>query len=129
MTMPFTTPIIISPVAENGWRTIWRVIEPLNFHSDKFAKNYVVPAGCITDLKSGLRRDASAAAILHDHLYNWGVHFKQIKDRQEADDVFLEAMQSSGVAPWRAWLYFVAVRLFGKRYYKPIIEDISREKV
>jgi hypothetical protein len=66
--MPFTTAIIISPVSENSWRTTWKVLEPLNFHSNKFHKNYVVPKGTVTDLKSGLAPNCSAAAIVHDHL-------------------------------------------------------------
>lgn len=114
--MPFTTPIIVSPLSENRRVTMWKVVEPLNFYSNKYKKNYVVPAGSITDLKSSLIKNASAAAILHDHLYNQGLHFKQIKDRQEADRVFLEAMLDSGVSTTRAWLYYWGVRLCGHRY-------------
>lgn len=117
--MPFTTDVVISPINENGFRTRWRVVAPLNFHSDKLNKNYVVPKDTITDLASGLIASASAAAIVHDHLYDMGRKFKQVKDRTEADEVFLDAMIDSGVPLWRAWLYYYAVRVFGQRYYKP----------
>ena len=117
--MPFTTPIVISPISEDGFRTRWRVVEPLNFHSEKFGKNYIVPAGTITDLASGLVSAASAAAIVHDHLYAEGNRLHQIADRDEADEVFFEAMVDSGVPLWRCWAYFSAVRLFGWQFYQP----------
>jgi Protein of unknown function (DUF1353) len=98
--------------------TIWKVVEPLNFYSKHYKKNYVVPAGSITDLKSSLVKNASAAAIVHDHLYSRGLHFKQIKYREEADQVFLEAMLDSGVTKARALLYYWGVRLCGHRYLK-----------
>lgn len=114
--MPFTTPILISPIAEDGFRTRWRVIEPLNFYSETFHKNYIVPAGSETDLASGFIAAASAAAVLHDHLYGAGHRLKQVEDRAEADSVFFEAMESTGVPLWRCWAYFAAVRLFGWSY-------------
>lgn len=117
--MPFTTEIKISPMVEGNWRTLWKVVEPLNFHSERTGKNYIVPAGTMTDLASGFVVAASAAAILHDALYERGHHFNQIKDRDEADEIFFEAMVDSGVPLWRAWAYFSAVRLVGWRYYKP----------
>jgi len=116
--VPFTTVIDISPIGEGEFKTLWIVEQPLNFHSVNTAKNYVVPAGTLTDLASGFATGASAAAILHDHLYQRGIHFKQIKDKAEADDIFYEAMISTGVPQWRAWMYFLAVRMFGWRYYK-----------
>jgi uncharacterized protein DUF1353 len=117
--MPFTTAVLISPIAENGFRTVWRVHEPLNFHSDKFGKNYVVPKDTVTDLANGIIPAAAAASLLHDHLYERGVHFRQVKSRAEADDVFFEAMLDSGVPLWRCWTYFLLVRAFGTRFYKP----------
>jgi len=116
--VPFTTEIKITPMIEGQWRTLWKVTEPLNFYSEKFGKNYVVPAGTFTDLASGLIPAASAAAILHDHLYKDGHRLKQIKNRDEADEVFFEAMEETGVPLWRCWAYFSAVRLFGWQFYK-----------
>lgn len=115
--MPFTTAVKITPMAEGQWRTLWKVVEPLNFYSEKFGKNYVVPADTCTDLASGIVPAASAAAIVHDHLYQAGRKYHLIEDRSEADEVFFEAMLDSGVPLWRCWSYFAAVRAFGWRYY------------
>lgn len=117
--MPFTVWPKIEPVSEAGVRTRWRLVEPMNFWSERNGKNYVVPAGTITDLASGILSAASAASIVHDHLYADGHRLKQIKNRAEADNVFFEAMESSGVPLWRCWAYYLAVRAFGWRFYKP----------
>ena len=114
--MPFTTEILISPIGEE-LRTEWRIIEPLNFHSNIFNKNYVVPKGEVTDLASWLITAASAAAIVHDHLYKFGLKFKQIENRKEADTVFYEAMLDTGVYKIRAIAYYYAVRLFGWQFF------------
>lgn len=116
--MPFTTPVKIEPIREDGLRTRWRVSEALNFYDENFKKNYVVPAGSITDLASGILPAASAAAIVHDHLYDDGERLRQVKDRSEADLVFLDAMLDTGVPLWRAWSYYFAVRAWGWRFYK-----------
>lgn len=117
--MPFTTDIKISPISENGFRTRWKVIEPLNFHSERFGKNYVVDKDFITDLASGFISAAAAAAIVHDWLYQLGAYHRQITSRCEADEVFFEAMVDTGVPLWRCWAYFLAVRISGRRFYKP----------
>ena len=117
--MPFTVMPVITPISENGIRTRWRVVEPMNFYSEKFRRNFVVPADTITDLASGLFSAAAAASILHDHLYEDGIRLKQIKNWSEADEVFFEAMLDTGVPLWRCWLYFGAVRIFGKSFYQP----------
>lgn len=91
----------------------------MNFYSEKFEKNYVVPAGTITDLASGFIAAASAAAILHDHLYQDGLRLKQVNDRFECDEIFFEAMVDTKVPLWRAWAYFLAVRTFGWLFYAP----------
>lgn len=114
--MPFTTEILISPIGEE-LRTQWRVVSPLNFYSNKFNKNYIVPKGEVTDLASWLITTASAAAIVHDHLYKFGLKFKQIESRKEADMVFYEAMLDTGVHIIRALSYYYAVRVFGRKFF------------
>lgn len=47
-----------------------------------------------------------AAATIHDFLY-----FYAELSRKAADRVFLNALRSSGVARWRAWLMWAGVRL------------------
>ncbi len=125
--MPFTTQIHIAiPVREDERPARWETLEPLNFWSEKFHKNYVVPKGFYTDLASVPRTPllwllaggrANAAAVVHDWLYRNGCQFKQIGSRQEADDVFFEAMVDTKVPLWRAWAMFTAVKCFGGRFY------------
>lgn len=49
------------------------------------------------------------AAVLHDRLYATG----ERRSRRESDLIFLEAMQVLGVSPWRRYVMYGAVRLFG----------------
>ena len=53
-----------------------------------------------------------AAATIHDRLY-----FTAELSRKAADQVFLNALRSSGIARWRAWLMWAGVRLGGFRRY------------
>ena len=80
---------------------------PANFETDLAS----VPRFPLTWLLSGGRADA--AAVLHDWLYRSGCKFKQIKTREEADDVFLEAMQSTGVPRWPCLAMYHAVKQTG----------------
>lgn len=50
----------------------------------------------------------NAAAAIHDRLY-----FTAELSRKAADRVFFNALRSSGVARWRAWLMYTGVRLGG----------------
>ncbi|WP_346829446.1 DUF1353 domain-containing protein [Pseudomonas abietaniphila] len=52
------------------------------------------------------------AATVHDWLYTTGA-----VGRKEADAVLYRALRAEGVARWRAWLFWLGVRLGGcKRY-------------
>lgn len=53
-----------------------------------------------------------AAATIHDRLYETGELSRQASDR-----VFYNALRSSGVARWRAWLMYTGVRLGGHWRY------------
>lgn len=53
-----------------------------------------------------------AAATIHDHLYATGELSRKASDR-----VFYDALRSSGVARWRAWLMYAGVRLGGHWRY------------
>lgn len=57
-----------------------------------------------------------AAATIHDWLYSVGSAGRM--DRKAADQVFRNALCSSGVARWRAWLMWAGVRLGGHWRYK-----------
>lgn len=123
--MPFTTLIEVAPPGDH--LRLWVTLEPLNYRSAFFKRNYVVEAGFETDLASVPRLpflyavfggEAAAAAIVHDWLYRHGKRYKQIDSREEADDVFYEAMLDTGVSPWKAAIMHAAVRLFGGRYFR-----------
>ena len=52
------------------------------------------------------------AAVIHDYLYQ-----NKKPTRKEADKIFLEAMKVLGVAWWRRWIMYRAVRHFGGSSY------------
>lgn len=71
---------------------------------------------------SGLRPDGllRAGALVHDFLYRSGgklapgaVKPPRQFSRAEADSVFHRLMVRAGVRPWRAFIAYLAVRLFG----------------
>ena len=82
------------------------------FYDSHIAGMIHVPKGFPTDLTSfhvlGLaaRGRVDGPAVVHDYLYAVGAC-----SRSQADFIFKEAMLAAGVPTWRAWLYFVAVRL------------------
>lgn len=51
------------------------------------------------------------APLLHDYLYRRGG--LGIFSRADADRMFLDLMKSEGIARWRRWAAWLAVRLFG----------------
>lgn len=55
----------------------------------------------------------NSAATIHDHLY----HSSQLS-RADSDKVFYNALRSSGVARWRAWLMYAGVRIGGHWRYR-----------
>lgn len=86
---------------------------------------FIVPKGFVTDLASIPRilsplfpkvGDNLPAAVLHDWLYSKKCTEKV--DRKEADIFFLNMMAKWGVKPWRRYLMYYAVRLFGWMFYK-----------
>ena len=56
----------------------------------------------------------SAAAVVHDFLYTDGLRLKMIENREEADDVFLEALLDSGVSGFFAAAMWWGVKTFGE---------------
>lgn len=51
-------------------------------------------------------------AVIHDHLYTTGE-----LSRKASDQVFYNALRSSGTARWRAWLMWAGVRIGGRNRY------------
>lgn len=98
------------------------LIKTLMYSSDAANLTITVPRGSETNFVTGrklliVRRivqdKMNAAAVIHDSLYSDGM-----LSRQLADEVFREAMLVSGVARWRAWAAWSAVRLMGGQFYK-----------
>ena len=88
-----------------------------------------VPAGFKTDILSaphplwwvfppdGIYR---AAALIHDLLYNAEGNLNGwIYSRAEADGYLLEIMTRLGIPPWKRFLAWAAVRLFGGSHWGP----------
>lgn len=53
------------------------------------------------------------AATVHDYLYSWGR-----LTRRQADAVLYRGLRAEGVAAWRAWLFWLGVRLGGASHFK-----------
>lgn len=90
-------------------------------------KSYLilVPAGFITDFASIPKIFHSlilpygkhtAASVIHDWLYSEKCYYKFT--RLEADRMFLEIMHENGVNFFQAYLMYIAVRIFGNKYFK-----------
>ena len=96
---------------------VWRVGEPVSFYSELLGAWIDVPAGFETDFASIPRflhrllpknGEYDAPAIVHDWLYANGLYHKDT-----ADKIFLEALTSIGVAPWKRQAMYRAVVMFG----------------
>lgn len=101
-------------------RKTWRLLAPFSY-LDSDHGLIEVPAGFTTDFASVPRwpltfallgQYGHAAAVLHDYLYATGA-----LSRREADQVFRNALRSSGIARWRAWLMWAGVRAGGANRY------------
>lgn len=101
-------------------RKTWRLLAPFSY-LDPEQGLLTVPEDFETDFASVPRLPivfdlvgayGHAAAVLHDWLYR-----TCLLPREEADRVFFNALRSSGIARWRAWLMFFGVRLFGASRY------------
>ena len=101
-------------------RARWRLIEPLVYVSEN-GERVTVPVGFVTDFASvprawlayALAGDTGhEAAVVHDYLYSqrsepggW--------TRRACDREFYRALLACGEPRWRAWLMWLAVRMFG----------------
>jgi len=101
-------------------RETWRLLAPFSYLAPGHDL-ITVPAGFETDFASVPRWPLTfvllgsyghAAAVIHDWLYASGE-----LSRADADRVFHEALRSSGIARWRAWLMWGGVRIGGKSRY------------
>lgn len=119
MRAAFLTELEDRPAARPGYFTL---TAPLAFDSVKAGRLFEAEAGFETNYVTGrkllvVRRivqpKMDPAAVIHDLLYETGV-----VSRSLADAVFLEAMLVLGVARWRAYAAYAAVRVCGWRFYR-----------
>ncbi len=94
--------------------------------ADEEQRTIVVPAGFITDFASiQVLHNAflfvlfalvsgygNYAATVHDFLYSEGR-----VNRKEADAVLYRALRAEGVARWRAYLFWLGVRIGGAKHF------------
>jgi hypothetical protein len=97
------------------------LLAPLAFSSALLDRLVIVPEGFVTDFASVPRAPLTywlfggvgdEAAVVHDFLYERG-----LVPREQADDVYLEALEACGVANWRRLAMWAAVRAFGSSRY------------
>ena len=118
-TPKFTSPLVVAIVPDDE-RPV-RLKEPLTFVT---AWNYIieVPIGFQSDLASipriarpfwsRLDGETAAAAVLHDYLY--ATH---MTSRLQADNIFYEALNASGVRAFKRTVMWLAVRTFGGQFW------------
>jgi hypothetical protein len=101
----------------------WELTQPFQYGG------WTVPAGFVTDFASvprffwrllppagnGQAAAYGYAAVVHDWLYRRGYRFPS---RKTCDAIFFDLMKAAGVAPWRRWAMYLAVRAFGWLCYK-----------
>ena len=103
-------------------RTNWKLLSEFVYEDSEYGR-IVVSRGFETDFTSVPRIPVifdlvgaygHAAATLHDWLYSSG-----LVPRSSADRIFREALRTTGIARWRAWLMWAGVRLGGSSHYRP----------
>lgn len=116
--MSFKTDLIVK--SHTNYK--WQLVEPLYYYFDEKHKDYGVrvPEGFVTDFATVPRAIWSIippigkytkAAVLHDYLYE-NPHL--VKNKKEADKIFLHAMEILGVEKWKRTIMYWSVRAFGK---------------
>ena len=115
----FTEPLLVEYIDGKNWKLIKEFSFYFYYKNKKIT--ITVPTGFITDFASIPRIFWSLlpptgkygkAAVIHDYCYR-----KRLLPRKLADKVFLEAMKVLKVARWKIYIMYLAVRLFGWRYY------------
>lgn len=117
MMQRFPTPLQVELQTDHTWRLLapFSYLDPDHGRID-------VPAGFETDFASVPRLPwlfvlfgdvGHAAAVIHDRLYSAG-----LLSRSASDRVLLNALRSSGVSRWRAWLMWAGVRVGGRSRYR-----------
>ena len=100
----------------------WQLLAPLAFVRDS-GETSTAPMGFITDFASvpewawsfGFPESGEydAAAVIHDYLYTVHCIGPVEITKDDADEIFYEAMIALGVSHWRAVVMYKAVQWFG----------------
>lgn len=123
LTVPFKEQEFIFKMVRRGDETFFILQQDiffvLSFHQKWIIR---VPKGYETDLASIPRilwplispfDEYALGSIVHDYLYD-----SKIVSRWIADCVFIEAMKRSEISFLKIVLFFIAIRMFGRRYWK-----------
>jgi len=111
----FTKPFIGELVGHN----LWKVHEPFEYHVGCYPSNEIikVPVGFVTNFASVPRIfwpfiypvDTHAkSAVIHDFCYYTSYHSKK-----HSDFIFKEALTVLQIEPWKIFVMYWSVRLFG----------------
>jgi len=107
-------------VVTDGTPNKWTLLEPLVW--DDGALRVEVPVGFVTDLASvpkflkgllNVNGKSRKPAVLHDYLYR-----AKVLPRAEADALFRQALKVEGINGITRNIYYLGVRLGGRRPYK-----------
>jgi len=113
------------------------IIEPLVLMDDEYGE-MIVPVDYITDFASVKALQniflfpiyalvagyGNYASTLHDYLYDYGT-----LTRKECDSVLYRGLRGEGVARWRAYLFWLGVRMGGGSRFKTLSDDVSENIV
>lgn len=124
--MAFLTPLDLRAYRPDEWVLLLALI-----YMTKGGTRYIVPRGFITDLASiprllralfDINGASRKAAVLHDFLY-----CIQYTTRAEADALFLEALEASGVGWATRWSMYLGVRSGGWMYWHARGDGLNQE--
>ena len=124
--MAFLTPLDLRAYKPDEWVLLLALI-----YLAKNGKRYIAPRGFITDLASiprllralfDINGQSRAPAVLHDFLYC--MHYTT---RAEADALFLEALEATGVGWATRWSMYLGVRSGGWIYWSKRDDGITQE--
>ncbi len=121
MMSEFTTDLCAELIKDDK---IWKLTKALIYWSDLLDSLVMVPAGFETDLASVPRLPiaytfwggkAHREAVLHDYLYR--IDAEPAVSFDQANSVFLEAMEARGKSRFIRWPMYVGVCLGGRSSY------------
>lgn len=108
----------------------WLVIQPLAYSVDGSAL-ITVPVGFRTDFASipniavaifgRPSGEVAPPSVLHDFLYS--TKYEGSINRQEADNIFLQALNEAGVSWFKRMSLYLAVRVRGALFYRKASND------